>query len=113
MKKLILSGVLLTLAAACGTATTAKEVEIKTSTLQCSMCEKTVSDAIEKVDGVSSFSIDMEKKIVRVAFVEGATNVTEIESAISGAGYQANDSKPDAEAYKSLPDCCKMPVANH
>ena len=113
MKKLILSGVLLALVAACGTATTAKEVEIKTSTLQCALCEKTVSDAIEKVDGVSSVFIDMEKKTVRVVFAEGATNVTEIESAISGAGYQANGSKPDTEAYKSLPDCCKMPVADH
>lgn len=113
MKRLMLFGVLLPLAAACGTVTTAKEVEIKTPTLQCGMCEKTVSDVIKKVEGVSFVSIDMEKKTVRVAFAEGATNVARIESAISSAGYQANGSKPDTEAYKSLPDCCKTPAADH
>jgi mercuric ion binding protein len=113
VKRRILVGVVLALAAACGTATTAKEVEIKAPTLQCSMCEKTVSDAVKKVDGVSSVSVDMDKKVVRVAFAEGATNVGKIESAISGAGYQANGSKPDKAAYKSLPDCCKMTPASH
>ena len=113
MKKLILSSVLLLLAAACGNATTAKEVEIKTPTLQCAMCEKMVYDVIKQVEGVSFVAIDMKKKTVRVAFAEGVTNITRIESAISSAGYQANGSKPDAEAYKSLPDCCKMPSADH
>jgi len=113
VKRRILLSVALAFAAACGTATTAKEVEIKTPTLQCGMCEQSVSKAVEKVEGVHSVSVDMETKVVRVAYAEGATDVSKIESAISGAGYQANDSKADPSAYKSLPDCCKMPTKTH
>ena len=113
MKKPILYVLLLACAVACGAAITAKEVEIKTPTLQCGSCEATVSDAVKKVDGVQSVSVDLEKKVVRVAYDEGMTDVASIESAIVKAGYQANDNKADATAYKNLADCCKIqPAAN-
>ena len=37
-------------------------------------------------------------------------SITSIESAISNAGYQANETSANAEVYKNLPGCCKLPV---
>lgn len=105
--------VLLVAAAACGSAITAKETEIKTPTLQCGYCEKTVTDAVKKVDGVSSVKVDTEKGIVRVSYAEGDTDVPTIEKAIVQAGYQANDTKADSAAYQRLPDCCKVESGAH
>ena len=111
MKKRILFGLLLTCVVACGAAITAKEVEIKTPTLQCGTCERTVSEAVKKVDGVQSVSVDLDRKVVQVTYAEGVTDVAGIELAIVKAGYQANDNKADATAYKSLADCCKIEPA--
>ncbi len=113
MNKRILFGLLLTCVVACGAAITAKEVEIKTPTLQCGSCEQTVSDALKKVEGVQAVSVDLDKKVVLVTYAEGVVDVAGIESAIVKAGYQANDNKADASAYKSLPDCCKIAPAAH
>ena len=104
---------LLALAIGCGSAITAKEAEIKTPTLQCSSCEVTVKNAVKKVDGVQSVAVDADQKLVRVAYADGATDVSQLESAIAKAGYQANDKKADPEAYKGLPDCCKMESGAH
>jgi periplasmic mercuric ion binding protein len=111
--KLFWLGAILVVLTECGAATTAKEVEIKTPTLQCGYCEQTISTAVKKVEGVQAVSVDLEKKVVRVSYAEGATDVAKIESAISKAGYQANDSKADKTAYKSLPDCCKIEATSH
>jgi hypothetical protein len=42
-----------------------------------------------------------------VTFVAERTNVENIKAAIANAGYDADDVKADAEAYKKLPKCCK------
>lgn len=109
----ILFGVLLCVAVACGSATTAKEVAIKTPTLQCGSCEVTIKKAVKGVDGVQSVVVDGEDKVVRVTYAQGTTDVAQIETAIAMAGYQANNKKADVTAYKSLPECCKIESAAH
>ena len=113
MDKRTLYGLLLVVAAACGSATVAKETEIKTPTLQCASCEVTIKKAVKSVDGVTAVTVDGESKLVRVTYAEGATDVGKIETAISMAGYQANGKKADAKAYTNLPDCCKIEAAAH
>ena len=113
MEKRILYGLLLCIAAACGSATTAREVEIQTPTLQCASCEVTIKKAVKNVDGVSAVEVDGESKVVRVTYAQGATDVGAIETAIVKAGYQANDKKADTTAYKNLPDCCKIEASSH
>ena len=104
---------LLAAAVACGSAITAKKAEIKTPTLQCASCEVTVTKAVEKVEGVQSVSADTDNKVVKVAYAEGVIQVGDIETAIAKSGYQANDKKADAEAYKKLPECCKVESGAH
>ena len=113
MKRLILTGFLLAVAAACGSARTAREAEVETPTLQCASCEVTIQKAVERVDGVSSVKVDGENRVVKVSYTEEATNVAAIETAIAIAGYQANDKQADPKAYEKLPDCCKADSGAH
>lgn len=113
MDKRMVYGLLLCVAVACGAPTTAKQAEIKTPTLQCGSCEVTIKKAVEKVEGVSSVTVDGKKQTVQVKYADGATDVKQIEKAIAMAGYQANDKKADPEAYKNLPDCCKVESGAH
>jgi copper chaperone CopZ len=113
VKNRIWTSILAICVTACGSAITAKEVEINTPSLQCGYCEKTVTETIKKMEGVQSVAVDTGNKVVRVAYAEGATDVAKIVSAITAAGYQANESKPDEKAYQSLPDCCKMKSGAH
>ena len=76
-------------------------------------CEVTVTKAVEKVEGVQSVSADTDNKVVKVAYAEGVIQVGDIETAIAKSGYQANDKKADAEAYKKLPECCKVESGAH
>jgi hypothetical protein len=52
----------------------------------------------------------MDALRVTVAYDIEIVNITSIESAISNAGYQANKISANAEVYKNLPGCCKLPV---
>ncbi len=113
MKNHVLYGLLLACAVACGSAITAKEVEIQAPSVQCAFCEKTIEEAVKNVDGVQSVSVDLSNKVVLVTYAEGQTDVAKIETAITQVGYQANHSKADPTAYKSLPDCCKMEAKAH
>ncbi len=47
---------------------------------------------------------------VTVAYDPEVADVSKIENAISNAGYQANETSANAEVYKNLPGCCKLPA---
>ena len=76
-------------------------------TLQCDTCVETVRKAVEKVEGVKSISIDLEKKMAHVRFDPAKTSQEKIEQAIAAAGYDANQTKRDEIAYAKLPQCCQ------
>ncbi len=78
-------------------------------TMQCEACAQTITEAVESVEGVSSVSVSVEKKKASINFASSQTSVSALESAIANAGYQANTTIANAEAYKDLPDCCKVP----
>lgn len=87
----------------------AKTVEIKTPTVQCGMCVKTIIKALSHLDGVISSEVDKVKKITTVKYNPEETDVDDIRKKISRAGYQADDVKAYKKAYKKLPKCCKLP----
>ena len=107
MKKLFLITSLLLIVSCKGDLAKA---EINIPTAQCGMCAMAIEDALTKVDGVKKADVDMDALRVTVAYDIEIVNITSIESAISNAGYQANETSANAEVYKNLPGCCKLPA---
>ena len=83
--------------------------EVKLPTVQCSTCKKNITKALKKVDGVGDFKIDIDGKKATINYDKSKADLTKIEKAITGAGYDANDKKSDPDAYSNLDDCCKLP----
>ncbi|HJY63914.1 MAG TPA: heavy metal-associated domain-containing protein [Ignavibacteria bacterium] len=83
-------------------------VDITLPTIQCGMCESNISNALDKVKGVKSYSVDLDGKKVTVTSDDAITTVSKIEKAISKAGYGANNKKADKKAYDKLDECCKV-----
>ncbi len=81
-------------------------IYIQTSA-QCDECKSTIESAVKKVEGVKKASLNLNDKKVMVSFKPAKTSASEIRTAISKAGYDADDVKADATAYSNLPMCCK------
>jgi copper chaperone CopZ len=82
---------------------------IKIPSAQCDICKKKISKALKKVNGINSFEVDIDNKVVHVKYDNSQTNLNKIEEAIALAGYDANNKKADPDAYEKLDDCCKKP----
>ncbi len=80
---------------------------VSLSTLQCGGCKKTIEARISRLEGVQSIVVDVETKEATVVFDPGVTSLAAIETAISEAGYDANDTKANSKAQKKLPTCCQ------
>lgn len=83
--------------------------EIKLPTIQCSMCKKTITKALNKADGINKIHIDVDGKLAHINYDKNKIDIAKIENIISAAGYDANNVKADANAYENLDDCCKLP----
>ena len=81
---------------------------IKANSMVCGSCAKTVENALNHVDGVTSVKVDLKEKVVEVKYIPSQTNVGSIETAIINAGYDANDKKRNPDAYEKLDKCCKI-----
>jgi copper chaperone CopZ len=82
-------------------------VTIEVPTIKCGSCVKTVSDAVKKLNGVNEVKVDKKSKTATVHYDGTKIKQSDIELAISKAGYDANEVKRDTKAYDSLDDCCK------
>ncbi len=107
MKKLFLMMSLLVMVGCKGEV---EKTEIAISSAQCGMCANAISQALKNVDGVKKVNVDLGAKIATVIFDPTVVQVENLESAISNAGYQANETSANAEVYKNLPGCCKLPA---
>ena len=87
-----------------------EETGIKISSAQCGMCANAISQALKNVDGVKKVNVDLGAKIAAVIFDPTVVKVENLELSISNAGYQANETSANAEVYKNLPGCCKLPA---
>lgn len=81
--------------------------EISLPTIKCELCVKTVSKALNEVKGIRSFSINLDALKAFVTYSDTKTNLSKILSAITKAGYDANNGRADKNAYDKLDDCCK------
>lgn len=80
---------------------------ISLPTMKCEMCAKTITEAVQQLDGVKAVTVNLDKKNAEVQFVTGKLGAKKIETAISNAGYDANNTKRNEEAYKKLSECCQ------
>lgn len=85
------------------------EIEIKVSS-QCSMCKETIEKTLAFEKGVTKANVDLDKDVVVLTYKPAKTTPEKIRTAISKAGYDADDVPADAKAYANLPDCCKKPA---
>ncbi len=83
-------------------------VSIKVESAVCGSCANTIEKALKKVDGVKSAKVDIDKKVATVNYSAAKANLSQLETAISNSGYDANDTKRNKAAYDKLDDCCKI-----
>ncbi len=83
-----------------------EKVVIQTSA-QCGECQEKIESAIKKLDGIKSVDLNLDTKKVTVVYDSLLTTLDKIKSAISNAGYDADDVKANSTAYDNLPSCCK------
>lgn len=74
----------------------------------CELCKERIETAAKSVKGVASADWDIKKKMLHVSFDSKKTNLDAISKAIAKVGHQTDKDKADPEAYKALPECCKV-----
>ncbi len=70
---------------------TDKAVEIHTSGMTCTGCEKTIKTKVKKVEGVKDVIADFRTNTVKASYDPGKTNPDAIKEAITSAGYKVED----------------------
>lgn len=88
-------------------------VTVNTPTIQCTMCEKNILKAFDRIDGITEVKVDLENKNAQINYNEAVITVSEIKSIISKTGYDADDIKRDPSAYDKLDECCKDDSHSH
>ncbi len=81
---------------------------IKVETIQCDMCVSNITEALKQTDGVQSVNVDLKEKIATVQYLPAKINLSSLEQTIANAGYDANNTKRNMEAYEKLDECCKI-----
>ena len=84
-------------------------MEIEIPTAQCSMCTAKIEKALNGVEGILKYKVELDNLKVKVKFNDEIISLDEIEILISGIGYQANDLPANPIAYNKLGMCCKLP----
>ena len=85
-----------------------EEAKISLPTIMCGMCEANIKDAFASTEGILKVNVDLDSKIGQVFYDSEKVSLIQIETAISNAGYKANDKEAVKSAYDKLPRCCKV-----
>ena len=113
MKKLILLSILLIVGCLSiknqGKSNNLQIDEINIPTAQCNMCVANIENALSGIDGILKYKVELETYRVKVKYNTDKLSLQSIEQLISKAGYQANNSPADVDAYNKLAKCCRLP----
>ena len=85
----------------------AQVATISIPTAKCENCEKTIREAVAKVDGVTECDVNAKSHTAKVQFIAAKTGLSQIEQTIAKAGYTADAVQRDSAGYANLEDCCK------
>ena len=83
--------------------------EILIPTAQCNMCVANIENALNGVDGILKYKVELETDQVKIKYNTDIVSLQGIEQLISKAGYQANNLPADIDAYNKLAMCCRLP----
>ena len=83
--------------------------EIIIPTAQCNMCVANIGNALNGVDGILKYKVELETDQVKIKYNADMISLKGIEQLISKAGYQANNLPADVDAYNKLAMCCRSP----
>jgi mercuric ion binding protein len=68
---------------------TLRTVTLDVKNMTCAVCPITVKKALEKVAGVTSATVNFDKKQAQVTFDDGVATVDKLREATANAGYPA------------------------
>ena len=83
-----------------------KTVAIKTSAI-CEMCKATLEKDFTFEKGVKSVNLDLETKVLNIAYLDSKTSPDVLRKRVTMVGYHADSLKRDPKAYEKLDECCK------
>ncbi len=104
MKKLLLSLFVFTLAFSAQAQV--KNIGIQTSAV-CEMCKDRLEKDLTFEKGVKSVNLDLETKVLNIAYLDSKTNPDKLRKRVTMVGYHADSLKRDPAAYEKLDECCK------
>jgi len=81
-------------------------VRIKTSAI-CEMCKERIERNLSLSKGVKEANLNLDDKVVTVAYNPSKTDVAAIRKVINETGYDADEVSADPKGYAKLPSCCK------
>lgn len=64
-----------------------KQIVVKTGGMTCTSCEKTIANALMKVDGIMEAKPDYATETTKIKYDENKVDLDKIRDAIDGAGY--------------------------
>ena len=73
----------------------------------CESCSARIIRFVYAVKGTKKVSVNPKEELITVTFHPGKTSLAKIREAINAAGFEADDSKPTAEAVEQLDGCCR------
>ena len=88
-------------------AKTFNKAVIKTPTVLCEDCQLRLEEYLRREPGISSIKVDYKKKITTITYLTDRNNIEQLKTAISNAGFDADDVAADEDAFKKLPKCCR------
>jgi copper chaperone CopZ len=81
--------------------------KIKTPGVMCEECKNRLTTYLDRYDGIQYLNINFRKGEITVKYLTDRTDIEQIKTAISNAGYDADDVIANPDAYKRLPKTCK------
>ncbi len=86
----------------------ALKADIKTPHATCTDCKTQIESFVSKsIDGLVKITVQPTRGITQVQYYPDRTHIEEIKTAISNAGFDADDITANPDTYMRLPDCCK------
>lgn len=75
--------------------------------MQCGSCRPVIEDALLLSAGVKDAKFDNETQTIKVVYNTKKTDPATLRTAVSKAGYKADDVPADPVGYSKLDGCCK------
>lgn len=75
--------------------------------MQCESCRPRIEDALLLTKGVKDAKFDNETQTIKVVYNSKKTDPATLRTAVSKAGFKADDVPADPKAYSMLDGCCK------